>query len=131
MLNYSEGSYMYKRIDEADEVVNLATDYYAAMVNSDGDELRRVFHAKASIVGNFGDDLEYVGLEEFIGGTGDAKTGDGPFESRLDGLTLMGDTAVVTISGYSYGAWISDYLSMLKIEGRWQIVAKTYYAHAG
>jgi hypothetical protein len=122
---------MYKRTDESGEVIDLATDYYAAMVNSNGNELRRVFHSKASIIGNFGAELEYIGLEEFIGGTGDAKTGDGLFESRLDGLTLLGDTAVVTISGYSYGAWITDHLSMLKIEGRWQIVAKTYYAHAG
>ena len=120
---------MYKRTDEADEAIKLATDYYAAMINSDADELRRVFHAKASIIGNFGGELEYIGLEEFISGTGDAKTGDGPFETRLDGLTLLGDTAVVTISGYSYGAWITDHLSMLKIRDQWQIVAKTYFAH--
>ena len=120
---------MYKRTDEADEAIKLATDYYAAMIDSDADELRRVFHAKASIIGNFGGELEYIGLEDFISGTGDAKTGDGPFETRLDGLTLLGDTAVVTITGYSYGAWITDHLSMLKIKGIWQIVAKTFFAH--
>lgn len=101
---------MYERIDEADNMVNLATDYYAAMVNPDGDELRRVFHPKASIIGHFGDDLEYVELKEFIAGTSDAKTGNRPFDSRLDGLTLLHDTAVVTISGHSYGAWITDHL---------------------
>lgn len=120
---------MYNRTDEADDVVRVASDYYAAMVNADGDELRRVFHPKASIIGNFGGALEFAGLEDFIAGTGDAKTGDGPFETRLDGLTLLGDTANVTFSGYSYGAWITDHLSMLKIDGRWRIVAKTYYAH--
>ena len=120
---------MYKRTDEADAVISLASDYYAAMVDADVDGLRRVFHPKASIIGNFGGALEFVGLEEFIAGTGDAKTGDCPFETRLNGLTFLGDTAVVTISGYSYGAWITDHLSMLNIDGRWQIVAKTYYAH--
>lgn len=120
---------MYQRRDETDQVIKLASDYYTAMVDADGEGLRRVFHPKASIIGNFAGALEYVGLEEFIAGSGDAKTGEGPFETHLDGLTLLGDTAVVTISGYSYGAWITDHLSMVKIDGRWQIVAKTFFAH--
>jgi hypothetical protein len=31
--------------------------------------------------------------------------------------------------GYCYGTWFTDHLSMIKIDGRWRIVAKTFYAH--
>ena len=120
---------MYKRSDEADAVIALAENYYTAMVDSDGAELRRVFHPKASVIGNFDGALEFSDLDDFIAGTGDARTGDKTFECRVDGLVLLGDTAVVTLGGYSYGTWITDHLSMLKIEGTWKIVAKTFYAH--
>jgi hypothetical protein len=48
---------------------------------------------------------------------------------RVDGLVLVGDTAVITVSGYCYGTWFTDHLSMIKIERMWRIVTKTFYAH--
>ena len=70
---------MYKRTDEADEA-----------------ELRRVFHPRASVIGHFSGALEFTDLDSFIASTTDAKTGDKPFEYRVDGLVLVGDTAVIT-----------------------------------
>ena len=120
---------MYQRIDEADEVIALAGAYFTAMVDGDADGLRQVFHPKASIIGNFGGELEFAGLEGFIETTADAKTGDRPFEYRVDSLVLKGDTAVVSVGGYCYATWFTDHLSMVRIEGAWKIVAKTFYPH--
>lgn len=120
---------MYTRIDQADDVVALAGRYYTAMVDGDESELRRVFHPRASVVGHFDGALEFTDLDGFIAGTTAAKTGDRPFEYRVEGLTLVGDTAVITVGGYSYGAWFTDHLSMIRIDGAWRIVAKTFYAH--
>lgn len=120
---------MYKRSDEADAVIAVAGAYFAAMVDADGAELRRVFHPKASVIGHFGGELEFASLEDFIAATADAKTGDKPFEYRVDGLVLVGDTAVITVGGYCFGTWFTDHLSMLKLDGHWRIVAKTFYAH--
>ncbi len=120
---------MYERSDEAGEVIALAGAYYKAMVEADEAELRRVFHPGASVIGNFDGALEVTDLDGFIAGTPDAKTGAGPFEYRVDGLVLVGDTAVITVGGYSYATWFTDHLSMVKIDGAWRIVAKTFYAH--
>ena len=70
--------------------------------------------------------LEYTGLEDFIASTPDAKTGAGPFGYRLENLNVVDDTAVVSVGGYSYGRWFTDHLSFVKIDGRWQIVCKTF-----
>jgi hypothetical protein len=120
---------MYNRTDEADHVIAVAGKYYRAMVDADETELKRVFHPQASVVGNFDGALEFANLDEFIASTSDAKTGDKPFDYRVDGLVLVGDTAVVTLGGYCYGTWFTDHLSMIKIDGTWRIVAKTFFAH--
>ena len=120
---------MYRRTDEADAVMAVAGNYYSAMVDADEAELRRVFHPRASVIGNFDGALEFTNLDEFIASTSDAKTGDRPFEYRVDRLVLVGDTAVITVGGYCYGTWITDHLSMIKIDENWRIVAKTFYAH--
>ncbi len=120
---------MYQRTDEADEVIAVAGSYFTAMVDANEAELRRVFHSQASVVGNFDGAVEFSSLDDFIASTADAKTGDKPFEYRVDGLVLVGDTAVITVGGYCYGTWFTDHLSMIKIDGKWQIVAKTFYAH--
>ena len=118
---------MYNRTDPVNEVIALASAYYEAMVNADEAQLRQVFHPKASIIGNAYGALEFDSLDAFIAGTCDAKTGKGPFEYHVDSVVVKGDTAAITVGGYSYGAWITDHLSLLKIDDQWQIVAKTFY----
>jgi hypothetical protein len=120
---------MYRRTDEADDVIAVAGTYYTAMVDADDAELRRVFHPQASVIGNFAGALEFTDLDGFIASTSDAKAGDRPFEYRVDGLVLVGDTAVVTVGGYCYGTWFTDHLSMIRIDGDWRIVAKIFHAH--
>ena len=120
---------MYNRMDEADATIAVAGDYFKAMVDADEAGLRRVFHPKASVIGHFDGELEFAGLDDFIASTPQAKTGNKPFDYRVDGIVLVGDTAVITVGGYCYGRWFTDHLSMLKVDGAWRIVAKTFYAH--
>ena len=120
---------MYQRKDEADAVIAVAADYFTAMLDADEAGLRRVFHPAASVIGHEGGALDFASLDDFIATTPDAKTGDKPFDYRVDGLVLVGDTAVITVGGYCYGAWFTDHLSMIKTEGQWRIVAKIFYAH--
>ena len=55
------------------------------------------------------------------------------FGSRtvLDGLSFEGDTALVRLGGQFAGVWYIDDLSMLRIDGAWRIVHKTFYPHPG
>lgn len=121
---------MSNRTDQADAVIALALGYCKAMLDSDETELRRIFHPKASVIGNEGGALEFASLDEFIDVTPDARTGKGPFDYSVNGVSLVGDMAVVTVSNYSFGAWYTDYLSMVICDGEWRIVAKTYSVHS-
>jgi hypothetical protein len=44
-------------------------------------------------------------------------------------LDIVGDAACVKVSDDFAGMRFTDYLSMLKIDGRWTIVNKLYYLH--
>ncbi len=121
---------MYNRCDEGDAVTAVAAAYFKAMVDADEAELRRVFHPNASVIGHFEGEFDFASLEQFIETTPDAKTGDAPFEYRVEGLVLVGDTAVISVGGYCYGTWFTDHLSMVKIADEWKIVAKVFYAHS-
>lgn len=120
---------MHGQTDVVAAVSAVAREYYASMLNADGPRLRSIFHDKAIVVGHFGESLELATLEEFIASTSDARTGEGPFECRVENMALVGDIAAVTLGGYSYGRWFSDHLSLVEIEGAWRIVNKTFFCH--
>ncbi len=120
---------MYSRLDATNEAISIAGEYYTAMLDADEAKLKGLFHPRAVIVGNFEGALEFSDLDSFLEGVSEAKTGDRPFNYHVDGTTMVGDTAVVTVSGFCYGTQFTDHLSMVKGDGRWMIVAKTFYAH--
>ena len=121
---------MYQRLDDTDAVIALAARYFHAMVDADEEAIREIFDPRASIIGEWEGGLAFASVDKFVSGLGDAKTGDKPFEYRIENVTMVGDTAVVTVGNYCYGYWFTDHLSMMNVDGNWRIVAKTYYAHA-
>ena len=106
--------------------------YYEGMIAGDEALLSRAFHPRACIVGNYQGELEWLTLEEFVA---ECKEGSGaavgPSVWRLDGLSVEGDTALIRLGAQYAGEWYSDDLSMLRIDGSWRIVHKTFYPHPG
>ena len=45
------------------------------------------------------------------------------------GCRSQGDTALIRLGCQFAGEWYSDDLSMLRIDGAWRIVHKTWYVH--
>ncbi len=121
-----------ERTNEADiaAVTEVVRTYYDGMLAGDEVKLAHAFHPRACIVGNNRGELEWQTLEDFVAECKEA-AGDaaGAYEWRIDGLSLQGDTALVRLGGQFAGEWYSDDLSMLRIDGAWRIVHKTWYVH--
>ncbi|MBW6423473.1 nuclear transport factor 2 family protein [Rhizobium sp. XQZ8] len=94
--------------------------------------LRKAFHPKASIIGNYGGRIEWLSLNDFIG----AITSEGPAPAgtqpliQIEALDVTGDAATVKVVDEFAGMRFSDYLALLKIDGRWVIVNKLYHLHS-
>jgi hypothetical protein len=124
---------MRQRTNEADiaAVTETVRTYYDGMMAGDEAKLARAFHPRACIVGNELGGLQWATLDEFVAECKQAVAHAGPYEWRIDGLSLEGDTALVRLGGGFAGVWYSDDLSMLRIDDSWRIVHKTFYPYPG
>jgi Putative lumazine-binding len=107
----------------------VARAYYDGMISGDEAKLALAFHPRASIVGNEGGAFTWSTLEEFAAECGEAAADPGPYEWRIEDLSFAGDTALVRLGGWFAGVWYTDDLSMVRIDGDWRIVHKTFYQH--
>ena len=122
---------MSERTNQAEvaAVTDGARAYFEGSIAADEKLLRDVFHPRACIVGNYRGELEWLTLEEYIAECRDEKDESAPSEFRIVGLSIEGDTALVRVRDLYKGDWYSDDLSMLRLDGTWRIVHKTWYVH--
>ena len=109
----------------------VARDYLDGMMYADEAKLRRAFHPKCLVVGHFRGRLEYDPLDAFIDACkkeGSIPSGT-PYFAEIVSMDVTGDIAVVKLIDDYLGTRFTDYLTMVKIEGRWIIVNKAFYVH--
>lgn len=122
---------MSERTNEAEvsAVTDGARAYHVGSIAGDEKLLRDVFHPRACIVGTYRGQLEWLTLEEYIAECRDEKDESAPSAWRIVGLSIEGDTALVRLHELYKDDWYSDDLSMLRLDGTWRIVHKTWFLH--
>lgn len=110
-------------------VTDVVRAYYEGMLAGDEAKLNRAFHSRASIVGNERGKLYWQTVEGFAAECKELAGKAGPYEWRIEGLSFAGDTALVRLGNRYAGVWYSDDLSLLRVDGAWRIVHKTFFAH--
>ncbi len=104
-------------------------DYFQGMYHSDTERLTRAFHADARIAGHDEGKLIDNPIDRYIAFIGrvSAPADDGePFEMEVLSVDIQGTAAAVKVADLYKGLRFTDYLSLLKIDGNWKIVAKTF-----
>jgi hypothetical protein len=105
--------------------------YYDGMLAGDALMLGRAFHPRASIVGNWEGALYWKSVAEFAEECKGLVANAGPAEWRIETLSIMGDMALVRLGNRYAGVWYTDDLSLVKSDGAWRIVHKTFHPHPG
>ncbi len=97
----------------------------------DADKLRRAFAARATATGHFEGRLWHDPRETFIADwVAGAPLPDGtPYQADIAVIDVTGDIAVAKAACPYHGAHYTDYLTLLKDEGVWQITHKAWFAH--
>ncbi|PZM12277.1 nuclear transport factor 2 family protein [Rhizobium tubonense] len=106
--------------------------YVDGMAFANEPALKKAFHRQAAIVGNFQGAVEWLSRDEFIASImaeAPAAPGTQPL-MEIEMIEITGDTASVRVIDEFAGMRFSDYLSLLKADGRWTIVNKLYHLHA-
>lgn len=109
-------------------VVHLYVD---GMAFANEGALRKAFHPNASIVGNSEDSIEWLTRDAFIAAV--VKEGPAPPDTQplmeVEMIQVTGDAASVKVVDEFAGSRHTDYLSLLKVDGRWLIVNTVWHRH--
>jgi hypothetical protein len=110
-------------------VVHLYVD---GMAFANEPALKKAFHQQATVIGNYQGAVEWLSRDEFIASImaeEPARPDTQPL-MEIEMIEITGDAASVRVIDEFAGMRFSDYLSLLKIDGRWTIVNKLYHLHS-
>lgn len=106
--------------------------YLEGMIYGQPERLRQVMHPKCMQAGHYRNQYEFFPRDEFIASiAGEKKEPKGAqIEFNLPMIDVTGDIAVVKVTDECFGTVWTDYLTLIKHEGEWQITMKAFYDHA-
>jgi len=115
------------------EAITHVVQLYIDGASGDVAKLREAFHPDARMYGHIGEVKHAIPITGFFDMVANAKGSfAGPrYKSRIVSIDVVGDAGVAVLAEEDYlGCDFVDFFSVARIDGRWQIVNKTY-AHTG
>ena len=114
-------------IDEYKAVEEAAAKFVRSVAEGDSRYARELFIDEAVLFGYLDGKLEHGSIEQFYRNV-DSVGGDAGFRARIDVVDIEETVAVVRVLEEQWGGRIdfTDYLLMMKMDGRWRCVAKAY-----
>jgi hypothetical protein len=119
--------------DERVAIGAVIRDYLDGMIYGQYDRLEGAMHPKCMVAGHFGGSYDFMPRDAFIATLKSMKAeipAGTPYVSAIAMVDITGDTAVAKVTDDCFGTSFTDYLTLIKDQGRWQIVNKAFYDHA-
>ena len=110
------------------EIETVVKDYFHGYLRAEADQVGRAFHPDARLLAVEDGKLERTDVPDWLENIrsrrekGDLREA----ETRIAGVDLTGDAAVVKAVLRFPKFQFTDYLSLLKLNGAWRIVNKIY-----
>ncbi|HVF44943.1 MAG TPA: nuclear transport factor 2 family protein [Pyrinomonadaceae bacterium] len=102
--------------------------YFRGHATGSGDEFRKVFHPEAKLFFIRDGKLTQVTSEEYISrATGKPAPDEAKRRRSVESIDVSGNAAVAKLLLDYPDAKITDYMSLLKVDGEWKIINKTFY----
>jgi len=118
----------YEDIAAIRSVVRL---YLEGMIYGEPEKLRQAMHPLCMQAGHDKARYEFFPRDEFIALVGQEKPqpAGSYYPAEFQMIDVTGDMAMVKLSDDCFGYSWTDYLTLIKHEGAWQIVMKAFYGH--
>ena len=103
--------------------------YFRGHATGQGEHFRKVFHPDAKLFAVRDGKYWQLTSEEYIArAPGKAPADEAQRKRSIESVDIAGNAAIVkVVLDYPQTRFV-DYMSMLKIDGEWRIVNKTFYA---
>ena len=110
------------------EIAAVVRTYVEGMCQNNASKLRAALHENACSIGHFEGGLEWESREGFIAIVAAAvKEPDLTPWHVINSISVVGDIATVQVEDIWLGMHFDDTLTLLRHEGRWQIVSKVFF----
>ena len=114
------------------EVVPVLNTYFDGLYYSDTGRLRQVFHPRAQYVCASDGSLLYRTMDEYfpvVDARPSPASRNEPRRDRIVSIAFAGPvTAIATVTCAIGTRHFIDLLSLIKLDGRWQIISKVFHA---
>jgi len=114
------------------EVVPVLNTYFDGLYFSDTGRLRQVFHPRAQYVCASDGSLLYRTMDEYfpvVDARPSPASRNEPRRDRIVSIAFAGPvTAIATVTCAIGARHFIDLLSLIKLDGRWQIISKVFHA---
>ena len=117
-------------MNDTQAIVGIVEHYIEGARSERSAEMKQVFNRQATVFGYAGNDLFAGSISELY----DWHDANGPAQNlswQITSIDVVGTVAVVRIEIDDWtGLRFTDFLSMLKVTGEWQVVNKVFHLHA-
>jgi hypothetical protein len=118
-------------VDSDEELVRaVVDDYVSGTYEADIEKLRGTFNDKASMHGFLDGQLIEATPEPFledVGSKPSLRESGAPYKATIESVHVIGNVASVVLRETGFGPFsFTDYFHLLKKDGKWQIVSKTF-----
>ncbi len=116
---------------EFDAIGALIQDYFDGVHHSDTQRLRKIFHPRAHYVCVTDGTLIYYTMDEYfpiVDARPSPASRNEPRQDRILAIEFAGPvTARVSVNCAISPKFFTDLLTLIKIDGRWQIISKVFH----
>lgn len=117
----------FAQTDEIESVSRTVRLYFEGMIERDRAKLDEAFFPQARLIGYRGDQLFVTPFEEWASGTSKGAPRDpNLYKNELKSIRIVGNTALAETELYWPGIYYYDFLTLVKIDGKWKIVHKSW-----
>lgn len=115
-------------VEEREAIAATVQLYFDGMVQRDRSKLDQAFDANARLIGFRGENLTVTPYEQWASGTAQGTPRNpADFDNRLINIEFKDYMALATTELFWPGVYYYDYLTLLKMDGQWKIVHKSWY----
>lgn len=117
------------KTSDINKVTELVQNYFRGIYEGDITLLKQVFDQRVIIFGDINGDYYEKDLETYLTGVASRQSPKElkePFTMQITGIELMGCVGLVRASVPMIGFHYHDLLSVVKKDGQWKIVHKTF-----
>jgi len=118
-------------MSDEDDIRQTIQTYFDCMYESSAEKTHEAFHPNARITGYLEDGLHQMTVDEFAGFVASQQPSPSeqgaPARLDIESLDIAGHTAVARVRDDYLGMTFLDTLSLLSVDGNWQIYNKLFH----